>query len=79
MYDMETTLTVRLPRKQNEALGRLARSRKTTVSAVVRTLLDQSLSGMRGNGFAALAGSITSEGRKRQSLRATIRERNFRD
>ena len=78
MYDMETTLTVRVPRAQNEALARLAKSRNTTVSAVVRALLDQSLSGLRGSGFASLAGSITSEGQSRAPFRATIRKRNIR-
>jgi predicted DNA-binding protein len=78
MYDMENTLTVRVPREQNEALARLARSRNTTVSAVVRALLDQSLSGLRTGGFASLAGAITSEGQSRAPFRATIRERNIR-
>ncbi len=79
MYDMETTLTVRVPKKQSDALTRLARSRKVTVSAVVRSLLDQSLSGQRLKGFASLAGSISSDGKSAPAFRTTIRERNFRD
>ncbi len=79
MYDMETTLTVRVPKRQSDALTRLARSRKVTVSVIVRSLLDQSLSGQRLNGFAALAGSIASEGRAAAAFRTKIRDRNFRD
>ncbi len=79
MYDMETTLTVRVPRKQSEALARLARSRKVTVSVVVRDLLDQSLSGRRLKGFAALAGSVAGGTTSTAPFRNTIRERNFRD
>jgi hypothetical protein len=75
---MDTTLTVRGSSEQNEALARLAKLRKTRVSAVVRALLDQSLSGLRAGGFACLAGSITSEGRSRALFRATIRARNIR-
>lgn len=78
MHDMETTLTVRVRREQSEALARLAKSRNTTVSAVVRALIDQSLSGLRTGGFASLAGSITSDGQSRAPYRATIRERNIR-
>jgi hypothetical protein len=79
MYDMETTLTVRVPKKQSEALTRLARSRKVTVSVLVRSLLDQSLSGQRLKGFAALAGSVGSSTTSDSSFRTAIRERNFRD
>lgn len=79
MYDMETTLTVRVPKEQSEALTRLARSRKVTVSVLVRGLLDQSLSGRRLKGFAALAGSVAGSASSASSFRTTIRERNFRD
>ena len=79
MYDMETTLTVRVPKEQSEALTRLARSRKVTVSVLVRGLLDQSLSGRRLKGFAALAGSVASSAASASSFRTTIRGRNFRE
>lgn len=40
---MSTTLTVRLASRQQKALARRARARRTSVSAVVREILDSAL------------------------------------
>jgi hypothetical protein len=55
------------------------RSLRLTVKVVARPTLDQPLSGKRLTGLAALAGSISRDGRSAAAFRATIRDRNFRD
>ena len=77
MYDMETTLTVRIPRSRSAALERLARARRTTVSAVVRDILEQSLDGTRSDAFRALAGSMALS-KPTGTFAQTIRRNNFR-
>ena len=78
---LETTLTIRLPAKQREALRRRAAAEKRSESALVRDLIDREI--RRGFDFDRirhLVGSIASPPKhwEKDSWRKHIRERNWR-
>jgi predicted DNA-binding protein len=78
---METTLTIRLPRKQREALRRRAAAEKRSESALVREMIDREM--QRGFDFDRirhLVGSIASRPKhwEKDSWRKHIRSRNWR-
>ena len=78
---METTLTIRLPAKQREALRRRAAAEKRSESALVRDLIDREM--RRGFDFDRirhLVGSIASPPKhwEKDSWRKHIRQRNWR-
>ena len=78
---METTLTVRLPAKQREALRRRAAAEKRSESALVRDLIAREI--QRGFDFDRvrhLVGSIASSPKHwaKDSWRKHIRRRNWR-
>jgi predicted DNA-binding protein len=78
---METTLTIRLPRKQREALRRRAAAEKRSESALVREMIDREM--QRGFDFDRirhLVGSIVSRPKhwEKDSWRKHIRSRNWR-
>ena len=78
---METTLTIRLPAKQREALRRRAAPEKRTESTLVRDLIDREI--QRGFDFDRvrhLVGSIASPPKhcEKDSWRKHIRQRNWR-
>ena len=78
---METTLTIRLPAKQREALRRRVAPEKRTESALVRDLIDREI--QRGFDFDRvrhLVGSIASPPKhwENDSWRKRIRQRNWR-
>jgi hypothetical protein len=78
---METTLTVRLPFKQREALRRRAAAEKRSESAVVRELIDREMRrGFEFDRVRHLVGSITSRPKhwEKDAWRKHIRERNWR-
>jgi plasmid stability protein len=78
---MESTLTIRLPAKQREALRRRAAAEKRSESALVRDMINREL----GRGFdfdqvRHFVGSIASSARhwERDPWRKHIRQRNWR-
>ena len=78
---METTLTIRLPRKQRDAIRRRAAAEKRSESALVREMIDREM--QREFNFERvrhLVGSIASRPKHwaRDSWRKHIRERNWR-
>jgi Ribbon-helix-helix protein, copG family len=78
---METTLTIRLPRKQRDALRRRAAAEKRSESALVREMIDQEM--RREFDFERvrhLVGSIASRSKHwdKDSWRKHIRRRNWR-
>jgi predicted DNA-binding protein len=78
---METTLTIRLPAKQREALRRRAAAEKRSESALVRDLIEQEI--QRGFDFEHvrhLVGSIASPSKhwEKDPWRKHIRQRNWR-
>jgi len=78
---METTLTIRLPRKQREALRRRAAAEKRSESALVREMIDREM--QREFNFDRvrhLVGRIASRPKHwaRDSWRIHIRQRNWR-
>jgi hypothetical protein len=78
---VETTLTIRLPTKQREALRRRAAAEKRSESALVRDLIDREI--QRGFDFDSvrhLVGSIASQPKhwEKNSWRQRIRQRNWR-
>ena len=78
---METTLTIRLPAKQREALRRRAAAEKRSESALVRDLIEQEI--QRGFDFDRvrhLVGSIVSPSKhwEKDPWRKHIRQRNWR-
>ena len=78
---METTLTIRLPAKQREALRRRAAAEKRSESALVRDLIEQEI--QRGFDFDRvrhLVGSIASSSKhwEKDPWRKHIRRRNWR-
>ena len=78
---METTLTIRLPAKQREALRRRAAAEKRSESALVRDLIEREI--QRGFDFERvrhLVGSIASPPKhwEKDSWRRHIRQRNWR-
>ena len=78
---METTLTIRLPGKQREALRRRAAAEKRSESALVRDLIEQEI--QRGFDFDRvrhLVGSIASASKhwEKDPWRKHIRQRNWR-
>jgi hypothetical protein len=78
---METTLTIRLPRKQREALRHRAAAEKRSESALLRDLIDREI--QRGFDFDRvrhLVGSIASRPKhwEKDSWRKHIRRRNWR-
>jgi len=78
---METTLTIRLPKRQREALKRRAAAEKRTESALVRELIDREM--QRAFDFQRVrhvVGSVASPRKhwEKDSWRKHIRERNWR-
>jgi hypothetical protein len=78
---METTLTIRLPRRQREALKRRAAAEKRSESALVREMIDREM--QREFDFERvrhLVGSIASRPKhwEKDSWRKHIRRRNWR-
>ena len=78
---METILTIRLPRKQREALRRRAAAEKRSESALVREMIDREM--QREFDFdhvRHLVGSIASRPKHwaRDYWRKHIRRRNWR-
>ncbi len=78
---VETTLTIRLPAKQREALRRRAAAEKRSESALVRDLIEREI--QRGFDFDRirhLVGSVASPPRywEKDSWRKHIRQRNWR-
>jgi hypothetical protein len=78
---VETTLTIRLPAKQREALRRRAAAEKRSESALVRDLIDREIN--RGFDFERvrhLVGSIASSPKHwaKDPWRTHIRQRNWR-
>ena len=78
---VETTLTIRLPAKQREALRRRAAAEKRSESALVRDMIDREI--QRGFDFDRirhLVGSVASPPRywEKDSWRKHIRQRNWR-
>jgi predicted DNA-binding protein len=79
---MKTTLTIRLPAKQREALRRRAAAEKRSESALVRDLIEREI--QRGFDFDRvrhLVGSIASSPKhwEKDSWREHIRQRNWRE
>ena len=78
---METTLTIRLPAKQREALKRRAAAEKRSESALLRDLIERELQrGFDFDNVRHLVGSIASPPRhwEKDSWRTKIRQRNWR-
>jgi predicted transcriptional regulator len=78
---METTLTIRLPRKQRDALRRRAAAEKRSESALVRDLIDREIQReFNMDCVRHLVGSIASGPRhwEKDSWRKHIRQRNWR-
>jgi predicted DNA-binding protein len=78
---METTLTIRLPRKQREALRRRAAAEMRSESALVREMIDREM--QREFNFDLvrhLVGSIASRSKhwEGDSWRKHIHQRNWR-
>ena len=78
---MGTTLTIRLPAKQREALRRRAATERRSESALVRDLIEREI--QRGFDFDRvrhLVGSIASPPKhwEKDSWRKHIRQRNWR-
>jgi len=78
---VETTLTIRLPAKQREALRRRAAAEKRSESALVRDLIEREI--QRGFDFDRvryLVGSIASPPKhwENDPWRKRIRQRNWR-
>ena len=78
---MKTTLTIRLPAKQREALKRRAAAEKRSESALLRDLIERELQrGFDFDNVRHLVGSIASPPRhwEKDSWRKRIRQRNWR-
>jgi hypothetical protein len=78
---METTLTIRLPRKQRAALKRRAAAEKRSESALVRDLIDREMHReFNFDRVRHLVGSIASRRKhwEKDSWRKHIRQRNRR-
>jgi len=78
---MQTTLTIRLPAKQREALRRRAAAEKRSESALLRDLIERELQrGFDFDNVRDLVGSISSPPRhwEKDSWRKHIRQRNWR-
>jgi Ribbon-helix-helix protein, copG family len=78
---METTLTIRLPAKQREALRRRAAAEKRSESALLRDLIERELRrGFDFDNVRHLLGRIASSPRhwEKDSWRKHIRQRNWR-
>jgi predicted DNA-binding protein len=78
---METTLTIRLPKAQREALRRRARAEKRSESALVREIIHREI--QRGFDFERvrhLVGSVASPAKHwtNDAWRKRIRQRNWR-
>ena len=78
---MDTTLTIRLPKKQRETLRRRAAAEKRSESALIREMIDREMN--RGFDFERvrhLVGSIASAPKhwEKNPWRKHIRQRNWR-
>jgi Ribbon-helix-helix protein, copG family len=76
-----STLTIRLPVEQREALRRSAKALKKSESELIRDLIARNLDvRTMGERVGHLAGSIDSKGTSRaaDSFRETIRRHNWR-
>jgi hypothetical protein len=81
LYGMETTLTIRLPKREREALRRRAAAEKRSESALVRDLIEREVHrGFDFEGVRHLVGSIASRPKhwQKDPWRKHIRERNWR-
>src|SRR5260370_38827566 len=77
---METTLTVRLPKKQRDALKRRAAAEKRSESAVVRELIEREMDrGFEFERVRHVVGSIVSPRKhwEKNPWRKQIRQRNW--
>ncbi len=76
-----STLTIRMPREQREALKRAALALKKTESDYIRDLLQRDLDlqpfGERAGHLAGSVGSLKTT-RKSHPLKGQMRERNWR-
>lgn len=78
---MESTLTIRLPRKQREALRRRAAAEKRSESALVREMIGREMRRQFDfDGVRHLVGSIASRPKhwEKNSWRKHIRQHNWR-
>jgi predicted DNA-binding protein len=78
---METTLTIRLPKKQRDALRRRAAAEKRSESAVVRELIEREMHhGFDFERVRHIVGSIVSSPKhwEKSPWRKHIRQRNWR-
>jgi hypothetical protein len=78
---METTLTIRLPAKQREALKQRAAAEKRSESALVRDMIDREMQrGFDFNRVRHLVGSLASQAKhwEKNAWRKHIRQRNWR-
>jgi len=78
---MQTTLTIRLPARQREALKRRAAAEKRSESAILRDLIDRELQrGFDFDNVRHVVGSIASPPGhwEKDSWRTKIRQRNWR-
>lgn len=78
---MTSTLTIRLPNEQRQALKRRARALKTTESELIRSVLARELDGVPpGEVVAKWAGRLDSSASAgpARPLRSLLRERNWR-
>jgi hypothetical protein len=76
---MTGTITVRVDRRQREALDRLARAVGKSLSELVRDILGQALDGRPlASRTAHLAGRLTPSPKAPDAFRARIRENNWR-
>ncbi len=79
--DMETTLTIRLPAKQRQALRRRAGAEKRSESALLREIIDRELQRRFDfNRVRHLIGSVASPPKhwEKDPWRKHIRQRNWR-
>ena len=78
---VDTTLTVRLPKKQRQALRRRAAAEKRTESALLREMIDREMQrGFEFDRVRHLVGSVASRPKhwKKDPWRKYIRQRNWR-
>ena len=78
---MDTTLTIRLPAAQREALRRRAGAEKRSESAIVREIIEREMQrGFNYERIRHLVGSVTSEPKhwEKDPWRKHLRERNWR-
>ena len=78
MYDMSTTLTVRLDSRQQRALLRRASAQRKSLSAVVREILDGALDERPlGQRTGTLRGRLALR-KTKNAWRSSVKARNWR-